>query len=44
MEKFNGTIYEMWKLDMEDILVDRDLWVAVSGTKPTDMKDEELLI
>ena len=27
---------------MEDLLVDRGLWVAVFGTKPLGMKDEEL--
>jgi hypothetical protein len=24
IEKFNGKIFELWKLKMEDILVDRD--------------------
>jgi hypothetical protein len=44
MEKFNGTNFELWKLKMEDLLIDRDLWVAVSRTKPIGMKDEEWVV
>ena len=29
IEKFNGKIFELWKLKMEDRLVDRDQWVMV---------------
>jgi hypothetical protein len=28
IEKFNGKIFELWKLKMEDLLVDRDQWIA----------------
>jgi hypothetical protein len=36
IEKFNGKIFELWKLKMEDILVDRDQWITVDpGTAPT---------
>jgi hypothetical protein len=36
IKKFNGKIFELWKLNMEDILVDRDQWIAVDpGTAPT---------
>jgi len=36
IKKFNGKSFELWKLKMEDILVDRDQWIAVDlGTKPT---------
>ena len=36
VEKFNGTNFELWKLKMEDMLEDRDLWEVVShATKPT---------
>ena len=36
IEKFNGKIFEMWKLNMEDLLVERDQWIAVDpGTTPT---------
>ena len=36
IEKFNGKIFELWKLKMEDILVERDQWIAVDpGTAPT---------
>ena len=32
IEKFNGKSFELWKLKMEDILVDRDQWIAVDPT------------
>jgi hypothetical protein len=36
IEKFNGKIFEPWKLNMKDILVDRDQWITVDpGTAPT---------
>ena len=36
IEKFNGKSFELWKLNMEDLLVDRDQWIAVDpGTSPT---------
>jgi hypothetical protein len=36
MEKFNGQSFELWKLKMEDLLVDKDQWIAVDlGTTPT---------
>ena len=42
IEKFNGQSFELWKLKMEDILVDKDQWIAVDpGTKPTTMSDED---
>eukprot|EP00253_Pinus_taeda_P035873 PITA_35873 len=32
----------MWKLKMEDLLVDKDQWIVVDpGTKPTEVTDEE---
>ena len=33
VEKFYGTNFEMWKLKMEDILIDQDLWDAVDENK-----------
>ena len=38
VENFSGTNFEMWKLKMEDLLIDRDLWDAVDENKfrPTD--------
>ena len=30
VEKFNGSNFELWKLKMEDLLEDRDLWEAAS--------------
>eukprot|EP00253_Pinus_taeda_P034563 PITA_34563 len=42
IEKFNGQSFELWKLKMEDLFVDKDQWIAVdSGTKPTGVTDEE---
>jgi hypothetical protein len=36
IEKFNGKIFESWKLKMEYMLVERDQWIAVDpGTAPT---------
>ena len=42
IEKFNGQSFELWKLKMEDLLVDKDRWITVDpGTKPTGVSDEE---
>eukprot|EP00253_Pinus_taeda_P034553 PITA_34553 len=42
IEKFNGQSFELWKLKMEDLVVDKDQWIAVDpGTKPTGVTDEE---
>ena len=42
IEKFNGHIFELWKLNIEDLLVDKDQWITVDlGTKPTTMSDED---
>eukprot|EP00253_Pinus_taeda_P021493 PITA_21493 len=42
IEKFNGQSFELWKLKMEELLVDKDQWIAVDpGTKPTGVTDEE---
>ena len=36
IEKFNGQSFELWKLKMEDLLVERDQWIVVDlGTTPT---------
>jgi hypothetical protein len=36
IEKFNGKMFELWKLKMEDLLVDRYQWIMVDlGTAPT---------
>ena len=38
IQKFNGYNFELWKLQMEDLLVDKEQWAAVDlGTKPTAM-------
>eukprot|EP01018_Ginkgo_biloba_P012701 Gb_09999 [translate_table: standard] len=42
IKKFNGTGYELWKLKMEDLLEERDQWVAVKNeNKPTGISDED---
>ena len=36
IEKFNSKNFELWKLKMEDLLVDKEQWIAVDlGTQPT---------
>ena len=36
IEKFNGKSFELWKFNMEDLLVDKDQWIVVDlGTAPT---------
>jgi hypothetical protein len=42
IEKFNGKSFEMWKVKMEDLLVDKDQWIAVDpGTAPTTTSTDE---
>ena len=42
IEKFNGQSFELWKLKMEDLLVDKDQWITIDpGTKPITMSDED---
>ena len=42
IEKFNGQHFELWKLKMEDLLVDKDQWIVVDlGTKPMGVSDEQ---
>eukprot|EP00253_Pinus_taeda_P003222 PITA_03222 len=35
IEKFNGKIFELWKLKMEDLLVDKDQWITVDPGEAT---------
>jgi hypothetical protein len=41
IEKFNGKKFELWKLKMEDLLIDKEQWIVVdpstqsTGTQPT---------
>jgi len=38
IENFNGNFFELWKLKMEDLLVEKEQWVIVDhGTTPTGM-------
>ena len=42
IKKFNGQSFELWKLKMEDLLVDKDQWIVVDpGTKSMGVTDEE---
>ena len=42
IKKFNGQSFELGKLNMEDLLVDKDQWIIVDpGTKPLGVSDEE---
>ena len=42
IKKFNGQSFELWKINMEDLLVDKDQWIVVDlGTKPMAMSDED---
>ena len=42
IEKFNGQSFELWKLKMEDLLVDWEQWIVVDlGTKPVAMSQDD---
>ena len=36
IDNFNGKNFDLWKLKMEDILIDKEQWIVVDlGTQPT---------
>ena len=43
VEKFNGQNYQLWKMQMEDYLYQKDLYLSLGGKakQPEAMKDEE---
>jgi hypothetical protein len=42
IERFNGQSFELWKLKMEDILVEREQWIMVDlGTAPTETSADD---
>jgi hypothetical protein len=41
MDKFNGQNFDLWKLNMEYLPVDRDPWVFVSGKQLMGMEKED---
>jgi hypothetical protein len=42
IEKFNGQNFELWKIKIEDLLVDRVQWTTVCpGTMPTGISTKE---
>ena len=41
LEKFDGTDFAYWRMQIEDYLYRRKLHLLLLGTKPEAMKDEE---
>ena len=42
IDKFNGQSFDFWKLNMEDLLLDKDQRIMVDlGTKPMSMSVED---
>jgi hypothetical protein len=36
IKKLNGKSFEMWKINMQDMLVEKDQWIAIDlGVAPT---------
>jgi hypothetical protein len=41
IEKFNGQSFDLWKIKLEDLIVDREQWIVVgSWKKPISMSKE----
>eukprot|EP00253_Pinus_taeda_P012502 PITA_12502 len=36
IDKFNGQSFELWKLKMEDLLVDKDQWITIDPGEATE--------
>ena len=41
IDKFNGPNFAFWRIQIEDILYQKDLYLPILGEKPKDMKDKE---
>jgi len=41
VEKFNGSNFKLWKLKMEDMLINRDIWEAISDVKFAAMSQDD---
>ena len=42
IDKVNGHSFDLWKLKMEDMQVDKDEWIAIEmGTNPTIISTED---
>jgi hypothetical protein len=42
IDKFNGKSFELWKLNMEDLLVEKDQWIVVDPSiAPTRTSTED---
>ena len=44
MEKFNSTNFQWWKMQMEDYLYQKDLYLPLLGKQPRDMSDDDWAI
>ena len=41
IEKFDGTDFTYWRMQIEDYLYGKKLYLPLLGTKPETMKDED---
>lgn len=41
IQKFNDTSFKLCKMKMEDILIEKYLWVAISRLKPINMQQAD---
>ena len=43
VKKFNGQNFQLWKMQMEDYLYQKDIYLSLNGKakKPASMKDKE---
>ena len=43
VKKFNGKNYQLWNMEMEDYIYQKDLYLSLGGKEKlvADMKDEE---
>jgi hypothetical protein len=41
MKKFNGTNFQWWKIQMEDYLYQKNMYLPLIGKRPKDMSDDE---
>ena len=44
IEKFDGTDFGFWRMQIEDYLYGKELHLPLLGEKPTTMKDDEWTI
>ena len=44
IEKFDGTDFGFWKMQIEDYLYQKNMYQPLTGTKPAQMKDEDWVL